>query len=68
MIQCNPYDVYMYIYTCIYIHVHCTYQSKERLLCGEELDESFVMDIILEKLNSQEIKHYGTCTYMYMYM
>ena len=29
---------------------------------GEELDESFVMDIILDKLNSKEIKHYGTCT------
>ena len=37
----------------------CKHQAKERLLRGEELDESFVMDVILEKLNSQEIKHYG---------
>lgn len=34
---------------------------------GEELDETFVVDIILEKLNSPEIKHYGTL-YMYMHM
>ena len=37
----------------------CTHQAKERLLQGEELDESFVMSVILEKLNSEEIRHYG---------
>lgn len=35
-------------------------QAKEKLLQGEELEESFVAEIILEKLNSPEIKHYGT--------
>ena len=37
------------------------HQAKECLLRGEKLDESFVMDIIFEKLNSEEIKHYGLC-------
>ena len=35
-------------------------QAKAKLLQGEELEESFVIDIVLEKLNSPEIKHYGT--------
>ena len=51
---------------------------------GEELEESLVVDVILEKLNSPEIKHYGkylhastalilhharpTSTSIYMYM
>ena len=38
---------------------NCFIQAKERLLRGEELEESFVVDVILEKLNSPEIKHYG---------
>jgi len=36
-----------------------SYQAKQRLLNGEELEEAFVAQIIEEKLNSPEIKHYG---------
>lgn len=53
---------FCYDHTNVYVYI-CKHQAKERLLRGEELDESFVMDVILEKLNSQEIKHYG----MYMW-
>ena len=34
-------------------------QAKEKLSKGEELDETLVANIILEKLNSPEIKNYG---------
>ena len=46
---------------CVHIHEHIynVIQAKERLLQGEELEESFVAEIVLEKLNSPEIKHYG---------
>ena len=36
-----------------------TFQAKQKLLSGEELDEAFVAQIIVEKLSSPEIKHYG---------
>ena len=39
-------------------------QAKEKLLNGEELDESFVAEIIVDKLNSPEIKHYGQWLYV----
>ena len=34
-------------------------QAKERLLNGEELGEAFMIQVILEKLDSLEIEHYG---------
>ena len=38
----------------------CCHQAKQRLLKGEELDDVFVGQLIAEKLESSEIKHYGT--------
>ena len=35
------------------------YEAKEKLSHGEELDETLVANIVLEKLNSPEIKNYG---------
>ena len=35
-------------------------QAKEKLFAGEELDDVFVGEIILEKLHSPEVHHYGT--------
>lgn len=34
-------------------------EAREKLSHGEELDETLVANIMLEKLNSPEIKNYG---------
>lgn len=38
-------------------------QAKEKLFAGEELDDAFVGEMILEKLRSPEVHHYGTSPY-----
>lgn len=37
----------------------CVVKAEEKLLAGEELDDVFVGEMILEKLRSSEVYHYG---------
>ena len=34
-------------------------KAKEKLFAGEALDDAFVGEMILEKLHSSEVHHYG---------
>ena len=55
---------YNYVY--VIINAQILLQAEEHLRRGEVLDESFVAELIKERLNSSRIEHYGTCIFCYL--